>query len=187
MSLKYAILLTAIVILQIAAAIAGFSISACRSKEIITDTLTSLIESYDHNDTTSRETIDWIQSKVNVDSIRCNAILKNASLFRFQWFDNSKRDASFSVHFNWITRQYQCCGGKSPDDWNTLRPVAETGIKNFPFSCCIHEIDGSSSQCTDYFKIGCLNTVHEIVSNHVAMISVFALAVAVAQVTPYSM
>lgn len=63
-SFKYAILLTAIVVLQISAAIAGFSISACRSKEIISDTITSLIQSYDHNDTTSRETIDWIQSKV---------------------------------------------------------------------------------------------------------------------------
>lgn len=89
------------------------------------------------------------------------------------------------MHFNSITRQYQCCGGKSPDDWITLRPIVEgaNGNKNFPFSCCIHEVDGSNSQCTDYFKNGCLNTVQEMVSNHVAMISLFALIVAVVQVT----
>lgn len=76
---KYAILLTAIVVLQVSAAIAGFSISACRSKEIITDTLTSIIQSYDHNDTTSKETIDWIQTKVtdylsNDDQWSCSAL-----------------------------------------------------------------------------------------------------------------
>ncbi|KAJ6633966.1 Tetraspanin-33, partial [Pseudolycoriella hygida] len=137
----YSILLIAIVVLQISAAIAGFSISACRSKEIISDTITSLIQSYDHNETSSRETIDWMQSK------------------------------------------YQCCGVKGPDDWNTLKPVTDAANenKNIPFSCCIQGTDGSTSQCTDYFKNGCLNIMHEIVSNNVLIVSLFALAVAIAQ------
>lgn len=80
-----------------------------------------------------------------------------------------------------ITRQYQCCGGKGPDDWITVRPVAD-GNKNFPFSCCIQKTDGSNTQCTDYFENGCLNIVQEIVSNHVSMLSLFALIVAVVQV-----
>ncbi|XP_037050540.1 CD151 antigen-like [Bradysia coprophila] len=137
----YAILLAAIVVLQISAAVAGFSVSACRSKEIISDTMTSLIQSYDHqNDTTtSRETIDWIQSK------------------------------------------FHCCGNKSPDDWTALKP-AEDGSKNYPFSCCVHEVDGGNAQCTDHFKNGCLNDVHGIVSDHVAMISLIALVVAAVQI-----
>lgn len=41
----------------------------------------------------------------------------------------------------------------------------------------------SNSQCTDHFRNGCSNIMHEIVSGHVSMISLFALTVAVVQVT----
>lgn len=97
------------------------------------------------------------------------------------WLDNV---TALYISSNIITRQYQCCGGKSPDDWITLQSVEEAanGNKNIPISCCVHEVDVTNSQCTDHFKGGCLNIIHEIVSNHVAMISLFALGVAVVQV-----
>lgn len=62
-----------------------------------------------------------------------------------------------------------------------LKPTAD-GSKNYPFSCCVHEVDGGTSQCTDHFENGCLNGVHEIVSHYVGMISLIALVMAAVQV-----
>lgn len=61
--LQYAILLSMVLVLHVATAIAGLMLGVCRSKEIVSDTLTAFMHSYDY-DTVLRETMDWTQLKV---------------------------------------------------------------------------------------------------------------------------
>lgn len=61
--LQYAILLSMVLVLHVATAIAGLMLGVCRSKEIVSDTLTAFMHSYDY-DSVLRETMDWTQLKV---------------------------------------------------------------------------------------------------------------------------
>jgi len=58
----YAVLLSTVLVLQVASAIAGLMLGVCRSKEIVSDSLAALIHSYDY-DTALREAMDWTQLK----------------------------------------------------------------------------------------------------------------------------
>lgn len=52
-------------ILQVSAAVAGLMLGVCRSKEIVNDTLTAFMHSYEY-DTSLREAMDWTQLKVKL-------------------------------------------------------------------------------------------------------------------------
>lgn len=52
-----------VLVLHVSTAIAGLMLGVCRSKEIVSDTLTAFMHSYDY-DQVLRETMDWTQLKV---------------------------------------------------------------------------------------------------------------------------
>lgn len=52
-----------VLVMHVSTAIAGLMLGVCRSKEIVSETLTAFMHSYDY-DTVLRETMDWTQMKV---------------------------------------------------------------------------------------------------------------------------
>lgn len=62
---QYAILLSMVLVLHVATAITGLMLGVCRSKEIVSETLTAFMHSYDY-DTILRDTMDLTQLNVRI-------------------------------------------------------------------------------------------------------------------------
>ncbi|KAJ6635140.1 CD63 antigen [Pseudolycoriella hygida] len=151
----YAILLSLALVFHVSAAITGIMLGFCRSKEIVSDTLTAFVHSYEY-DAVLRETMDWTQLKFHC----CGNSGPE------DWIDYFKSIETVEVE------------SSGRDENSTLASTAVTlasDTNTMPSSCCVRDSDYLNLRCENYYEFGCLQHVQEVVSANLLMASFLAL------------
>lgn len=145
-----------VLVLHVSTAIAGLMLGVCRSKEIVSDTLTAFMHSYDY-DTVLRETMDWTQLKYHC----CGNNGPD------DWINYAK---SIEAPETLST---------TPDENNTLTLNEINESTNaMPASCCIRDSDYKDFRCEQHYMNGCFSSVQELISSNVMISSFLALGMA---------
>lgn len=152
----YAILLSMILILHVATAISALMLGVCRSKEIVSDMLTSFMHSYEYN-TVLRQTMDWTQYTYHC----CGNNGPD------DWINYGKSVGTLDIL------------STTPDENSTSTIIdADENGNTMPASCCLPDSDYTKFRCDNYYTNGCSTFVQDVLSKNVMIASFLALGMA---------
>ncbi|XP_037025837.1 CD63 antigen-like [Bradysia coprophila] len=152
----YAILLSLVLVLHVATAISALMLGVCRSKEIVSDTLTAFVHSYEYN-TMLRQTMDWTQ-------------------YKYQCCGNNGPD-DWNNYVKSVKVPDILATTPTENSTSTLT-AANENVNAMPASCCFPDSDYTNFRCDKYYPNGCSTFVQDILSTNVMIASFLALGMA---------